>query len=109
MESKTTISLIEFNTIYEGRYQVDRIPNVEGYGKCYEVNCISYDALLNVRQTYNVCELYPDTHFFCINSDEFFEDTFIYDIQLLYKYLLVNNSKYMEKKEKRMRNEKVSL
>jgi len=105
MESKTTISLTEFNTIYEGRYQVDRIPNVEGYGKCYQVDSI----VGKKKDRYNICELYPDTHFFCINSDEFFEDTFIYDIQLLYKYLLVNNSKYMEKKEKRVRNEKVSL
>jgi len=28
------------------------------------------------------------------------------DIRLVYKYLLVNNSKYMEKKDKRVRNEK---
>jgi len=109
MESKTTISLIEFNTLYEGRYEVKRVEKVDGYGKCYEINCISYDPILNIRQKYNVCELYPDTHFYCINSDEFFEDTFMEDIRLVYKYLLVNNSKYMETKEKRKRNEKVIL
>lgn len=29
MESKTTISLTEFNTIYEGRYEVSRVKKVE--------------------------------------------------------------------------------
>jgi len=105
MESKTTISLIEFNTIYEGRYEVKRVEKVDGYGKCYQIDSIKGSK----KDRYNICELYPDTHFYCINSDEFFEDTFMEDIRLVYKYLLVNNSKYMEKKEKRKRNEKVIL
>jgi len=108
MESKTTISLTEFNTIYEGRYIIERLGGDVTYGKRYLIKYYVPKGQFMLIDN-NMIELYPDTRFFVWNTDEFLSEDFVNDVKAVMKYLLVNNSKYMEKKEKRVRNEKVSL